>query len=376
MKKLISGIIALVLLLVLVACGGGTAPVPTMTQPDMVGSAPGGVVPPRATQPALTTQAPKPVSPGAESPTISTDRMIVRTGDMSLVVEDILVAVDAITNLAESYKGYVVNSQTWREGERLMGAITIRVPAADFDVVVRSLSDLAVEVRSQSTTSQDVTEEYVDLASKLSNLEAAEQQLLKILEKAETVEDILAVQAELTRTRGEIEQTKGRMQYLERTSETSLIQVSLEQAKLDADFNAFNAVVEARQAVQFMSKVAGGFAPYSYEWNFGDGSTSTLAAPTHVYRSSGNYTVTLKVTDDKGNTDTVTRKDYIQVLPGWNVPNIVRSARDSLVAFGQGLAEVLIRLVIWSPVWLGIGVLIYWLWRRARGKFKSWFGGQ
>jgi len=77
---------------------------------------------------------------------------------------------------------------------------------------------------------------FVDLTAKLKNLEATEQQLLKIMEKAEKVEDILAIQRELTNTRQQIEQTKGRMQYLEQTSATSLIEVSLEQSKLDAKF--------------------------------------------------------------------------------------------------------------------------------------------
>ncbi len=333
-----------------------------------------------APTPAPTTQAPVSPSKGtAESgEALATDRMIVRTGDMSIVVEDIPVAMDNIIQLAESYKGYVVNSMSWREGERLMGTITIRVPAGDFNRVLRLISEMAVEVKSQSTTSQDVSEEYVDLSANLSNLQATEQQLLRIMEKAEKVEDILAVQRELTATRSEIERTKGRMQYLERTSETSLVQVSLEQAKLDAEFNADTAVVKVREKVQFFGKIAGGFPPYSYEWNFGDGSTSTLTAPSHEYRASGSYTVTLTVTDDRRNSDTVTRKDYITVLSGWSVGNVARSAWSGLVSFGHGLAEILIRVIIFSPVWLVIGGLIYWWWRRYRkrlsSKWKSWFG--
>ena len=72
--------------------------------------------------------------------------------------------------------------------------------------------------RSESTTGQDVTEQYTDLDSQLRNLEASEAQLLELMKQAGTVEEILKVQQELTNTRGQIEQIKGQMQYLEQSS--------------------------------------------------------------------------------------------------------------------------------------------------------------
>ena len=72
-----------------------------------------------------------------------------------------------------------------------------------------------------------MTEEYVDLQSRLKNLEATEAQLLKIMERSGTIPDVLAVQRELTNVRGQIEMTKGRMQYLERNVEMASITVNL-----------------------------------------------------------------------------------------------------------------------------------------------------
>ena len=292
--------------------------------------------------------------------------MIVRTGAMRLVVNDVPVALDRIAELAEDFDGYVVSSEKWKEGERLVGRITIRVVAEHFHDAILALREMAVEVRSEETGSQDVTEEYVDLSAKLKNLEATEKEYLRLMTKAEKVEDMLGVQRELSETRGDIERTKGRMQYLERTSTTSLIEVSLEQAKLDVEFQAQKRSVKEGEKTWFEARVAGGFAPYSYEWDFGDGETSTAEYPSHAYKSAGSYTVSLKVTDDKGNTDSETRIEYITVLPGWSAGSIVSGAWNGLVTFGHVLANIFIWLGIFSPVWIVIGVIVYFAWWRRR----------
>jgi hypothetical protein len=294
--------------------------------------------------------------------------MIVRTGDMSLVVSDVATAIEQIAGIAGSFDGYVVSSNSWRDGDRLAGTIAIRVPAASFDDVIKALRGLAVEVTQDSTSSKDVTEEYVDLSAKLHNLEASEAQLLELMKKAGKVEEILEVQRELTNTRGEIEQTKGRMQYLEQTSATSLVNVRLEQAELDVSFTANNRRVKEGQDVYFSPQIAGGISPYSYEWDFGDGSTSTDVSPVHAYQSEGSYSVSLTVTDDRGNTDAKDRSNYIEVLPGWSGGNVARGAWNGLVGFGHVLADIIIWLGIFSPVWIVIGVIVYFAWWRRRKK--------
>ena len=245
---------------------------------------------------------------------LSADRMIVYTGNMALVVDDIVNSIDGISALAENLGGYVVSSSSWRDGERLVGQIAIRVLAEHFDEAIKALRSHAVEVISETTSSKDVTEEYVDLSAKLKNLEATEERLLEILKKAETVEEILEVENQLSSVRGEIERTKGRIQYLERSSDTALIEVRLEQAGLEVKITADRARIEEKTDIRFISQVAGGFAPYNMEWDFGDGNTSTDENPVHAYKAEGKYTVSLTVTDDRGNTDTEVRKDYIVVV--------------------------------------------------------------
>ncbi len=160
-------------------------------------------------------------------PSVSEERMIVRTGDMSLVVEDVVGSRDDIAQLAIGFGGYVVSSRISGEGQDMTGRISIRVPDGKFDQALTELRELAVRVTSESTDSRDVTEEYVDLESRLKSAEAVESQYLALLEKAEDVEDILRIYESLSRVRREIEQIKGQMQYLERTSSMSLISIYL-----------------------------------------------------------------------------------------------------------------------------------------------------
>ena len=366
---LIIGLLLVVCLLVPVACAKApSAPVPAPEPAPAPAPMPPPVieVPPK---PAPAAPSPRPEEPTEvdSGQSWATERMIVRTGDMSLVVADVMTAIERIINLAEGYEGYVVSSNSWREGDRLVGAIAIRVPAERFDDAIRALRELAVEVNSESTSSQDVTEEYIDLSARLHNLEASEKQLLELMKQAGKVEEILEVQRELSKTRGEIEQTKGRMQYLEQTSSTSLVNVRLDQAELDVNFTASTRTVKVGQDVYFDPRIAGGVSPYSYEWDFGDGSTSTDVAPTHAYKSEGSYNVTLKVTDDRGQTVSKERDNYIDVLPGWSAGNVVRAAWNGLAVFGQVLADIFIWLGIFSPVWIVVGGIIYFiLWRRRK----------
>lgn len=167
--------------------------------------------------------------PGGEGvSSVAEERMIVRTGDMSLVVEDVIDARDRIAQIATGFDGYVVSSSIYGEEQEMRGNISIRVPDEKFEQALSELRNLALRVKSESTSSIDVTEEYIDLEARLKNAEATESQYLALLDKATDVEDILKIYQRLSQVRSEIEQIKGRMQYLERTSSMSLINVYLE----------------------------------------------------------------------------------------------------------------------------------------------------
>lgn len=159
------------------------------------------------------------------------ERMIIRTGNLVLVVKDTEAAVETIKGIVAADGGYVVSSNVWRDNELFRGRMTVRVPADRFDATMGAIKGVAVKVDREETTGQDVTEEYADLDARLVNLEATEKELRELLttvrERTGKAEDILAVYEKLTAIRGQIEQIKGRMQYLERLTAMATINIEL-----------------------------------------------------------------------------------------------------------------------------------------------------
>jgi hypothetical protein len=260
MKRLIIGLALVMLLLVSVSCAKAPEVVP------MPPTAPGEVAPAPAP---VTVMPPAAINEGGTFSTLVTsstqDRMIVRTGDMSLVVKNVVQARDDIAQLAARFDGYVVSSQISGEEEEMRGWISIRVPDEKFDQALAELRNLAVRVKSESTSSQDVTEEYIDLESRLKNAEATEKQYLALLEKATDVEDILKIYESLSQVRQQIEQIKGQMQYLERTSSMSQISVSLEpqataKPLVHAGWSALEALKSAVRGIIFFGQWLGTIA--------------------------------------------------------------------------------------------------------------------
>ncbi len=208
----------LILVLVLVAgCAGKKVAVPTAPAP------------PAVTKDYITGM--EPVAVRVESGAVGIDRRVIKTGYITLEVADIAAAMSQVAAVAKEMTGYVVSSSKQGYGDETLGRISIRVPAERFDEAFDRLRKLAINVPKESTQSQDITEEYTDLKARLRNLEATEAQYLELLKKAETVEDALKVYQHLSIVRGEIERVKGRIQYLERTSDMALIEVNLQKSQ-------------------------------------------------------------------------------------------------------------------------------------------------
>ena len=216
-------------------------------------------------------QSPRPAGGESEATLVTQKRMVVYTADMQLVVADVQNALQDIGALAESVGGWVVGSN---RDTTHSGYTSIRVPAERLDDTMAELRNMSIEVQSESTTSQDVTDEYFDLRSRVKSLQATEEALIKLLDRAEKVEDALAVQQELARLQVEIEAHLGRIKLLEETAAYSLITAYLTlapaQMGVDAGADKTYSVGEfARFRATFMPPE--GIDDFEFTWDFGDG---------------------------------------------------------------------------------------------------------
>ena len=151
---------------------------------------------------------------------------IVRYGNLSLEVNDVDDALGRVTTIIESAGGYISSSSRSGEGEYLYLSVTLRVPAAEFSAVMASLRSEG-EVLYEDIYSYEVTMQVLDLEARLENLRASESAFLKLLDRAQTVADVVAVQSELSRIQGDIESYEAQLSGVKDQVEMASINVSL-----------------------------------------------------------------------------------------------------------------------------------------------------
>lgn len=156
------------------------------------------------------------------------ERVLLRTAECRMEVVEIKERVKAIERLVEQKAGYLgdLNWQHYSHQEQV--SMNLRVPAKDFQWVLDSIMKMAVEVNYQQISTQDVTEEYVDVQSRLKTKKAVRDRYEEILRtKAKTVEEILLAEEQIRRLQEEIEAQEGRLRYLSQRAAMSTIQLEL-----------------------------------------------------------------------------------------------------------------------------------------------------
>ena len=160
------------------------------------------------------------------------DRKIVKNAEVSVLVEDSDIAVDRLTQVVSDVGGYIVSSRVWYQsyidGENYKYAsITLGIPVDQFEVTMRRVRGLALRVTDENASGEDVTDQFVDLQSRLANLEATQARIQSFLEDAKTVDEALRINQELAQIEAQIEEVKGRMNYLSDRSAFSTMTVTI-----------------------------------------------------------------------------------------------------------------------------------------------------
>ncbi|HSN75466.1 MAG TPA: DUF4349 domain-containing protein [Anaerolineae bacterium] len=160
-------------------------------------------------------------------------RKMIYTGNIGIMVKDPAAAMQQIQDMATGAGGYTSQAQLYQySGDLMRGMVVIRVPAESYGSMLARIRELGSRVLNENSNASDVTAEYTDLEAQLRNLEAAEQELQAMLTEVRQrpnakPADILEVYNALSQKRGEIEQVKGRLQYLRNQVGFSTISVDL-----------------------------------------------------------------------------------------------------------------------------------------------------
>ena len=235
---------------------------------------------------------------------VLSDRIIVRTVVLDVLVRDIDFVLTEITNYIKIYGGWVVSK---KQSKKFNATISLRVKSDQLDDFLKFLKDAVVEVESITSTSKDVTDEFIDYTAQLNNLEATQKTLKSFLDKSESLEDALSVNNAMSENQDKIFRIKGKLKYLEQTSEYSLVTISLnlEPIKINVDIGE-NKTEGIGKPVKFRATF---FHPgldklknptldfdeyeFIYTWDFGDGSDPVIGNKTSLVGENQRSTATV-----------------------------------------------------------------------------------
>lgn len=165
------------------------------------------------------------------------DRKIIRNADITIEVPSTTDAQHRVTSIAEAHGGFVVTSEAKQRESNdparrtLDIKLVVRVPSHQFGRAFDEIKQLAGNTPAEQVTSQDVTEDFIDLEARIKTQKALEVQFLEIMRQAHKIEEALEVQRQIAEVRTEIEKLEGRKRFLENRSSLSTINVNIQTPK-------------------------------------------------------------------------------------------------------------------------------------------------
>ena len=189
---------------------------------------------------------------------VSEDSRIQIRGNISLEVHNILDAVEDIRTLVNQYHASVASSE-YGDYYNKYATISILIPKESFTELSEAIKNVGTKVTTENISSIDVTEEFVDIEARLNVMKQTENRFLTLLSETSTVDEIMSVERELMRLRGEIDSLEGRMKYLTKTTDNSVLYVYIteEVSITGSDWSFFDSIDDSvRSFVSFSKHIA------------------------------------------------------------------------------------------------------------------------
>ena len=168
---------------------------------------------------------PSPSGDAQDFPVFNSERQVISQASLTVEVEDVGTAITELRAFVESVGGFIEHVSTTDGPQPGRGSATIRVPAEQFNHTIDRIEAFG-EVLGQSLGQTDVTGDAIDLAAQLRSERSAEASLLKLLDRAVSVSDVLTVERELGRVRANVERLQGQLDFIERSVALATITVT------------------------------------------------------------------------------------------------------------------------------------------------------
>lgn len=163
------------------------------------------------------------------------EQKIIRNADLNLAVKKAQEVAGQIEEEASQAGGFMASStQSKGQGDKLRVEMTLRIPSGSFAKFMSFLEELG-DVKYKRIYTEDVTQQYIDLSAKVESLTIQEKRLQEILSQATKVEDLLRIEQEIARVRGEIDSYTGQLRYLTNKVELSTIELTLQETGLERE---------------------------------------------------------------------------------------------------------------------------------------------
>jgi len=163
-----------------------------------------------------------------QSKVIPINRKIIHRAELQLNVKKLENTQLIIEKKVSEYGGYIVESNVHRESDESISAqLTVRIPEQHFQKFLTDAEGESVEVLNRNVTGEDVTEQYIDLESRVKSKRIVEKRLLEFMGKAVKTEDLLNISSDLSKVQEEIELIVGKMKYLENQTSFSTIEIAM-----------------------------------------------------------------------------------------------------------------------------------------------------
>jgi hypothetical protein len=154
-------------------------------------------------------------SPSQQSENAETiDRKIIKKGDVKFETEDVNRTKSSIVQAVQEQLGYISNDNVNDYSDRVEHKLVIRVPADRFDLLLQGISGSVDKFDSKDIEVLDVTEEYIDIQSRVKTKRGLQARYMELLKQATGVEEMLIIEKEIGNLQTEVESVEGRMRYL------------------------------------------------------------------------------------------------------------------------------------------------------------------